>query len=77
MYYPCSENKDADQLRGYCKADLRLCFLPCKLLVFSHTGSYKSGVIWVYIAQKGYPHDESDFYSCCNPNAIIYNSCII
>ena len=26
MYYICSENKGADQLRGYCKADLRLCF---------------------------------------------------
>ena len=40
MYYPCSENKDADQLRGYHEADLRLCFRPCKLLVFSRTGSY-------------------------------------
>ena len=40
MYYPCSENKDADQLRGYREADLRLCFHPCKLLVFSRTGSY-------------------------------------
>ena len=39
MYYPCSENKDADQLRGYREADLRLCFRPCKLLVFSCTGS--------------------------------------
>ena len=27
MYYPCSENKGADQLRGYREADLRLCFL--------------------------------------------------
>ena len=40
MYYPCSENKDADQLRGYREADLRLCFRICKLLVFSCTGSY-------------------------------------
>ena len=39
MYYPCSENKDADQLRGYREADLRLCFRLCKLLVFSCTGS--------------------------------------
>ena len=31
MYYPCSENKDADQLR------------PCKLLVFSRTGSIYFG----------------------------------
>ena len=27
MFYPCSENKGADQLRSYCEADLRLCFL--------------------------------------------------
>ena len=27
LYYPCSENKGADQLRGYREADLRLCFL--------------------------------------------------
>ena len=26
MYYPCSENKGADQLRGYREADLRLVF---------------------------------------------------
>ena len=26
VYYPCSENKGADQLCGYRKADLRLCF---------------------------------------------------
>ena len=35
VYYPCSENKDADQLRGYREADLRLCFRQCRLLVFS------------------------------------------
>ena len=26
LYYPCSENKDTDQLRGQREADLRLCF---------------------------------------------------
>ena len=26
LYYPCSENKGADQLCRYCEADLRLCF---------------------------------------------------
>ena len=26
LYYPCSENKGTDQLRGYRAADLRLCF---------------------------------------------------
>ena len=49
MYYPCSENKDADQLRGYCEADLRLCFRPCKLLVFSRTGSSQVSLIIVMV----------------------------
>ena len=35
LYYQCSKNKDADQLRSYCEADLRLCFRICKMLVFS------------------------------------------
>ena len=35
LYYLCSENKGADQLRGYREADLRLCFRICKTLVFS------------------------------------------
>ena len=40
MYYPSSENKGADQLRGYCEADLRLCFRLCRLLVFPRGGSF-------------------------------------
>ena len=40
LYYPCSENKGADQLRGYREADLRLCFRLCTLLVFSWGGSF-------------------------------------
>ena len=39
MYYPCSENKGADQLHGYREADLRLCFRICKKPVFSRRGS--------------------------------------
>ena len=39
MYYPSSENKGADQLRGYREADLRLCFRICRLLVFPWGGS--------------------------------------
>ena len=35
LYYLCSKNKGADQLRGYRKADLRLCFHICKKPVFS------------------------------------------
>ena len=38
MYYPCSENKGADQLRGYREADLRLCFRIGKNPVFSQCG---------------------------------------
>ena len=51
-----SENKDADQLRGYRAEDLRLCFRICKTLVLimtrlisdvshqlaAYTGLYKS-----------------------------------
>ena len=37
----CSENKGADQLRGYREADLRLCFHICKKPVFSQRGSYE------------------------------------
>ena len=35
LYYICSENKGADQFRGYREAALRLCFRICKMLVFS------------------------------------------
>ena len=40
MYYPCSENKGADQLRGYREADLCLCFRICEKPVFSRRGSF-------------------------------------
>ena len=36
----CSENKGADQLRGYREAGLCLCFCLCRLLVFSCGGSF-------------------------------------
>ena len=39
MYYPSSENKGADQLGGYRKADLHLCFDICRLFVYSRGGS--------------------------------------
>ena len=39
LYYLCSENKGADQLRSYHEADLRLCFRICKKPVFSRRGS--------------------------------------
>ena len=40
LYYPCSNNKCADQLRIYCTADLRLCFSIGKYPVVSWYGSY-------------------------------------
>ena len=40
LYYPFSENKGADQLRGYREADLRLCFRTCRLFVFPCGSSY-------------------------------------
>ena len=40
LYYLCSKNKGADQLRGYREADLHLCFRICKKPVFSQGGSY-------------------------------------
>ena len=39
MHYLCSENKGADQLRGYREADLRLCFRICEK-PFSHNAAY-------------------------------------
>ena len=47
LYYPCSENKGADQLRGYREADLHLCFRICKMLVFSWCGSYGKTVVYM------------------------------
>ena len=35
LYYLCSENKGADQLRAYLEADLRLWFRINKMLVLS------------------------------------------
>ena len=36
LYYPCSENKGTDQLRGYREDDLRLCFRIYRKIRFSH-----------------------------------------
>ena len=36
IYYLCSENKGADQLRGYREADLRLFFFAYAKSRFSH-----------------------------------------
>ena len=55
LYYPNSENKGADQLRGYREADLRLCFRLGRLLVFPCGGSYfrwrrnEDSVVIIYV----------------------------
>ena len=40
FYYLCSENKSADQLRGYCAADLHLCSHIYVKSRFSHDAAY-------------------------------------
>ena len=40
LYYLFGENKDADQLRGYREADLRLCCRICEIPVFSQRSSH-------------------------------------
>ena len=40
MYYPFSENKGADQLRGYREADLRLFFFRICKKPFSHNEAH-------------------------------------
>ena len=45
LYYPCSENKGADQLRGYREAGLRLCFRIGNNPVFLRCGSNANIVI--------------------------------
>ena len=46
LHYLYSENKGADQLRGYREADLRLCFRICKKPVFSQRGSNSETVVY-------------------------------
>ena len=53
LYYLYSENKGADQLRGYREADLRLCFRICKMLVFSRQGSYSCEICGKAFREKG------------------------
>ena len=61
MYYPCSENKGADQLRGYREADLRLCFRIGKNPVFSRCGSIiiKVVISSLYGVIKWHPRDNA------------------
>ena len=46
LCYLCSENKGADQLRGFREADLRLCFRICQNPVFSVAAHFTFEYIW-------------------------------
>ena len=58
LYYPSSENKGADQLRGYREADLRLCFRICRTLVFSWRGS-------CWLSLQDFPEDTRWWQCTC------------
>ena len=79
LYYPCSENKGTDQLRGYREADLRLCFRLCKLLVLSCGGSSVQ-VQWKRLKFTHGHRGQTDFDLCLcssfrNPSDIIKLCC--
>ena len=48
LYYPSSENKGADQLRGYRAADLRLCFRIYAERWFFHDAAQKCEVMTIF-----------------------------
>ena len=55
LYYPCSENKGADQLRGHREADLRLCFHisydAAQMINFRTAGSVLPDVVYEWLTQ--------------------------
>ena len=53
LYYTCSENKGADQLRVCREADLRLCFRLCRLLIFPCSGSIMKRLYYSRNVNKG------------------------
>ena len=65
LYYPCSENKGADQLRNYCEADLRLWFRICRLLVFSGGSFYGTSTLHFEVLT---------FEMCCEINTTTHES---
>ena len=46
LYYPNSENKGADQLCSYCKADLGLCLRIMHFFRFSHGSAHMIQLLW-------------------------------
>ena len=59
MYYPSSESKGADQLRGNREADLRLCFRMCKIR-FSHDAKLICVFVFAY-AKIRFSYDAAQF----------------
>ena len=65
LYYLCSENKGADQLRGHRKADLRLCFRAYAKRLFSHDATqiiFRSAKMWAVTLYMGFTRDNSHTY---------------
>ena len=65
LYYLSSENKDADQLRGHCEADLRLCFRIYAKRLFSHDVTqiiFSSAKMWAVTPDMGFARDNSQTY---------------
>ena len=52
MFNPSSENKGADQLRGYREADLRLCFRLCRLLIFPWGSSLVTDAVKTLVGEE-------------------------
>ena len=74
LYYPCSKNKGADQLRSYCEADQRLCFRLCRLLVFPFGGSYISVLKFLecYVPTKSFEFYRNLKVNYCKGNIEIW-----
>ena len=80
MYYLCSENKDADQLRGYREADMRLVFAYAKSR-FSHDTAnlvlsvYKMGSQEYKLSEYNKDHKDAgysaSFWSLLDVNVIL------
>ena len=65
MYYPCSENKGADQIRGYCEADpaplFSVSFLMRRLLFFSAFTKEKKSTPRYIRVSNNYRHIPAHF----------------
>ena len=71
-----SENKGADQLRGYREADLRLCFRICKKsgfltsrLIIGFSGDIMNNIILIptfppYVRRKAWCNVFAEFFPC-------------